>query len=313
MRAVRALAGRPARERHGRFLVEGPQAVRELVRFRPDLVCDLYASTPAAERHPEIVRAAAEAGLQARLGTAGVLAVMSADSQGVLAVARFAAGAWARELSGRPALVAVALNVRDPGNAGTIIRVADAAGADAVILAGDSVDVHNPKVVRATVGSLFHLPVLTGAEPTSAVAALRAAGLAVVAADGAGPFDLDELLDRADGFRPADARGSQVPAAPGSQFPAGSAGPDLAGPTAWLFGNEAWGLRPEDLALADAVVRVPIHGKAESLNLAAAAAVCLYASSRAQRTKARREGYGAGPAARGARAGEAEREPTRPR
>src|SRR5690606_32906171 len=148
----------------------------------------------------------------------------------------------------------------DPGNAGTVVRAADAAGADAVVLAGESVDVHNPKVVRSTAGSLFHLPVVTGVSLADALAALRGAGLPVLAADGAGDLDLDDLLDVAgadDASRPAV---------------------DLAAPTAWVFGNEAWGLPVEDRALADAVVRVPIRGRAESLNLATAATVCLYAS-----------------------------------
>ena len=152
-------------------------------------------------------------------------------------------------------LVAVCADVRDPGNAGTVIRCADAAGADAVVLAGHSVDAYNPKTVRATVGSLFHLPLALAGAPAAAVAGLRAAGLTVLAADGAGEVDLDDAVD--DGL--------------------------LTGPTAWLFGNEAWGLPAQLAALADHRVRIPIHGRAESLNLSTAAAVCLYASARAQR------------------------------
>ena len=152
-----------------------------------------------------------------------------------------------------PRLVAVCADVRDPGNAGTVLRTADAAGADAVVLAGSSVDAYNPKTVRATVGSLFHLPVSLEPDPVAAVSAARDAGLVVLAADGDGEVDLfaaDDLLAR---------------------------------PTAWLLGNEAHGL-PDDLAAAaDHRVRIPIHGRAESLNLATAAAVCLYASARAQR------------------------------
>jgi len=156
-------------------------------------------------------------------------------------------------------------NVRDPGNAGTVIRAADAAGAGAVVLTAESVDVHNPKTVRATAGSLFHLPVVTGMPLATATGTLRAAGLTVLAADGSGEHDLDDLLD--------------VAGRPGGTGRV----PDLARPTAWVFGNEAWGLTPEDRELADAVVRVPIRGQAESLNLATAATVCLYASARAQR------------------------------
>lgn len=151
-------------------------------------------------------------------------------------------------------------HVRDPGNAGTVLRVADAAGADAVLLSTESVDVHNPKVVRSTAGSLFHLPVVEEVALADAVNVLRGAGVTVLAADGRGDLDLDDLQDTV-----------------------GSGVPDLAASTAWLFGNEAWGLADEDLALADAVVRVPLHGRAESLNLATAAAVCLYASARAHR------------------------------
>ncbi|MFI9488384.1 TrmH family RNA methyltransferase [Promicromonospora sp. NPDC052451] len=268
VRQVRALSGRSARSRHGQFLVEGPQGVREAVRHVPGSVRDVYLTPAAASRYAEIVADVRAAGLFLHIGTAEVLDAMSPDAQGVLAVVR-PAGLTVDEAlaardparAGRPLLVAVLAAVRDPGNAGTVIRAADAAGADLVVLAGESVDVHNPKVVRSTAGSLFHLPVVTGVTLEDALAALRAAGCHVLAADGVGPLDLDELLDDA-----------------GS-----GAAPDLAGPTAWVFGNEAWGLPEADRALADAVVRVPIRGRAESLNLATAATVCLYASSRAQR------------------------------
>ncbi len=195
-----------------------------------------------------------------------MLAAMSetVSPQGLLAVCRLLESDPANRLdavlAGSPRLIAVLARVRDPGNAGTVIRAADAAGADAVVLTADSVDVHNPKCVRATAGSLFHLPVVTGLDLADTVGALHAAGLTVLAADGAGPTDLDDLCDAA----------------------AAGAGP-LAGPLAWLFGNEAWGLPETDWALADHVVRVPVHGRAESLNLATAATVCLYAAARAHR------------------------------
>ena len=270
VKQVRALSGRPARSRHGQFLVEGPQGVREAVRHAPADVRDVYLTPDAAERYDEIVDAAGDAGLRVHVGTREVLDAMSPDAQGVLAVVRRTPVEPLETIrslattAGRPLLVAVLANVRDPGNAGTVIRASDAAGADLVVLAGETVDVHNPKVVRSTAGSLFHLPVVTGLALTDAVDALRAAGCTVLAADGAGDHDLDDLLDVA-GAAPNDGR------------------PDLAGSTAWVFGNEAWGLPEADRALADAVVRVPIRGRAESLNLATAATVCLYASSRAQR------------------------------
>ncbi|WP_291815347.1 RNA methyltransferase [Cellulomonas sp.] len=263
VKAVRALAGRSVRRRSGTFLVEGPQAVREAVAPGGPRVHDVFVTPDAEARYPEIVDAALAAGARVRTGTPEVLDAMSPDAQGVVAVVDVVRAQLAPVLAERPRLVAVLAHVRDPGNAGTVLRAADAAGADAVVLTASSVDVHNPKCVRATAGSLFHLPVVTGPELAEAVAALRAAGLQVLAAAGTGTHDLDDLLD--------------VAGAP----PAGV--PDLAAPTAWVFGNEAWGLRDEDLALADAAVRVPLRGRAESLNLATAAAVCLYASGRAQR------------------------------
>ena len=277
VKAVRALAGRPARSRHGQLLVEGPQGVREAVRHAPERVRDVYVTPTAGGRHREIVDGARTAGLHVHVATAEVLTAMSPDAQGVLAVVRTQEPTVAEVVATladagreRPALVAVLATVRDPGNAGTVIRAADAAGADAVVLAGESVDVHNPKVVRSTAGSLFHLPVVTGVSLADAVAALRDAGLTVLAADGSGDLDLDDLLDVAG------------PAGEGA-LDDGRRRVDLAAPTAWVFGNEAWGLPEQDRALADAVVRVPIRGLAESLNLATAATVCLYASSRAHR------------------------------
>jgi TrmH family RNA methyltransferase len=268
VRSVRALSGRSVRRRQGRFLVEGPQAVREAVAGHPGdvVVRDLYATPEAARRHPDVVALAGRAGLRVRYGTAEVLEAMSPDAQGLVAVVDLLSATLDDVVAARPRLAAVLAHVRDPGNAGTVVRAADAAGAGAVVLTEASVDVHNPKVVRATAGSLFHLPVVPGGTLADVVAALRGAGLTVLAADGAGDWDLDDLLDAA-------APGG--PAAPGV--------PDLRAPTAWVFGNEAWGLPGEDRALADAVVRVPIHGRAESLNLATAATVCLYASARAQR------------------------------
>lgn len=275
VRSVRSLAGRSARSRANRFLVEGPQGVREVVAFAPSLVRDVYVTSAADDRYSEITDGARTHGLRVHDVSPEVLDAMSPDAQGILAVVDTlptaqAAGDPAEilgdQLRAAPRLVAVLSNVRDPGNAGTVIRAADAAGAGLVVLAGESVDIHNPKVVRSTAGSLFHLPVVTGIGLDAVVLALHASGLQVLAADGSGDLDLDDLLDvaGADAGRPASE-------------------PDLAAPTAWVFGNEAWGLREDERALADAVVRVPLRGRAESLNLATAATVCLYASARAQR------------------------------
>jgi len=217
-----------------------------------DCVVEVFATAQATEQYADLAAAAPVWTLVDDRALASLSD--SVNPAGVVAVCRFLDVGLDVALATAPRLVAICADVRDPGNAGTVIRTADAAGADAVILAGSSVDAYNPKTVRATVGSLFHLPVVVEPDPLAAIAAARAAGLVVLAADGAGEVD----LDRADDL--------------------------LAGPTAWVFGNEAWGLPPELVEAADHRVRIPIHGRAESLNLSTAAAVCLFASARAQRS-----------------------------
>ncbi len=233
-----------------RFVVEGPQAVREAL---PDLL-ELYADPDGLARYAELC-AAAPCGVVAV--SRDVLAAMAetVNPQGLLGTAPLLDVDLATALAGPPRLVAVLEAVSDPGNAGTVLRTADAAGAGAVVLTDGSTDPHGGKCVRATAGSLWHLPVVHGPGLEATVAALRAAGLTVLATTGDGTDDLDDLAD------------------------AGA----LAGPTAWLLGNEAAGLSAQALALADRTVRIALHGRAESLNLASAAAVCLYASARAHR------------------------------
>ncbi|MFF6782358.1 TrmH family RNA methyltransferase [Streptomyces sp. NPDC012510] len=254
--AARRLGKRNFRGKDRLFLAEGPQAVREAAGHADTLV-ELFVTVDAAERYADIVGEARAAGARVHLADEAVIADISTTvtPQGLVGVCRFLDTPFEEILEGRPKLVAVLAHVRDPGNAGTVLRCADAAGAEAVVLTDASVDLYNPKAVRASVGSLFHLPVAVGVPVEEAVAGLKGTGVRVLAADGAGEDDLDAELDKG----------------------------TMGGPTAWVFGNEAWGLPQETRALADAVVRVPIHGKAESLNLATAAAVCLYASARAQR------------------------------
>lgn len=256
VRAVAKLAKRKARTETGLFLVEGPQAVVEALRHRPERVIDIFATPSAVERHPDLAQAARAAGMDVEEASEMVLAVMAdtVTPQGVIAVFAQFSTPLEELLASGPKLVAVLEEVQDPGNAGTIIRAADAAGADGVVLAGHSVDPYNPKVVRSTTGSLFHLPVVVGGELAEVLGALRGAGLQIVAADVKG----DDLLE---------ARQAGV----------------LDAPTAWLFGNEARGLRDDLLQLADRALVVPIYGRAESMNLATAASVCLYESAFAQR------------------------------
>jgi TrmH family RNA methyltransferase len=218
-------------------------------------VRELFVTAPALARHGELVDAVAASGAPV-LEISGELMAELAQTvtpPGLLAVCPFLDVPLAEVVAPGPRLIVVLANVRDPGNAGTVLRTADAAGAGGVIFAGDSVDPYNSKCVRSSAGSLFHLPVVTGVSVQNVVGGLREAGLRVLAGDGAAARSLDEL----------DAAG------------------ELGWPTAWLFGNEAWGLPADLLALADEAVAVPIYGRAESLNLAAAAAICLYASAQA--------------------------------
>ncbi|MET4060101.1 TrmH family RNA methyltransferase [Arthrobacter sp. UYP6] len=288
VRDVAKLAGRPARLKTGRFVAEGPQAVREaLLSHRADVhsggtgvVLEVFATEGCLDRLPELADLAADVSL--RLATDEVIGAMATtiSPQGIVAVCRIQDYDLDEVLASGARLIAVLCEVRDPGNAGTILRAADSAGADAVVLTASSVDIHNPKAVRSTAGSLFHLPVVTGVEFDFVMSAFRAHGLTVLAADGYGNVDLDRLQDESALRRLApatseDPDGEPAPTAEPSQ-------PRLENPTAWLFGNEAQGLSDTQLADADYRVAVPVYGRAESLNVGTAATVCLYASARAQ-------------------------------
>jgi RNA methyltransferase, TrmH family len=260
LKAARRLNKRAFRQRERAFLAEGPQAVTEAFHCGAQ-VTDLFVTVPARTRHHDLVAAIAAAGVPVHVVSGEVMdeLAQTVTPQGLLAVCGFVDVPLAEVTE--PGLVALLANVRDPGNAGTVLRTADAAGAAAVIFADASVDPYNGKCVRASAGSLFHLPVVAGARLEDAVRAMRGAGLRIMAADGRAGRSLDDPEVQA----------------------------RLTGPTAWMFGNEAWGLPPGLLALADEPVAVPIYGRAESLNLAAAAAVCLYASARAQQVRRKGE------------------------
>lgn len=170
---------------------------------------------------------------------------------GLVAVCRLPETTLDDVLATAPRLIAVPVQISEPGNAGTLIRAADAMGADAVVLAGNSVDPYNSKCLRASAGSIFSLPVIGEPDEAATVARLQAAGLQVLATTIDGEVSLDDA--------------------------------DLAGPTAWLFGPEAHGLPTELAAAADHRVHIPMPGHSESLNIASAASICLYQSARAHR------------------------------
>lgn len=208
-------------------------------------VLELFATAEAIDRHPELAGGADEISPRDAAALSETV-----TPQGLVAVCRTLDVPLGDAVAGAR-LVAVLVEPGDPGNAGTVLRTADAAGADAVVVVG-GVDIYNGKAVRASAGSLFHVALVTSATVEDVLAV---PGLLSLATTGAGTSELDRLID--DGT--------------------------LTRPTAWLFGSEAHGLPPGVIAAADRSVRVPIHGRAESLNLAAAAAVCLYASARAHR------------------------------
>jgi TrmH family RNA methyltransferase len=284
VKAARKLTRRGSRAEERLFLAEGAKALTEALHL-PGGVVGVFATVDASQQYAALRKGVDEIGVPWLAADDGAIAALSGavTPQGIVAVCRFLdvpletvldatvveerapALVLRRSRSDRlegsvskpprhPALV-ICADVRDPGNAGTVIRTADAAGGQGVVLAGNSVDLYNDKTVRASVGSLWHLPVALVEDPAESVHRAQAAGYVVLAADGAGETDLFE----------AETSGL------------------LGEPVAWLFGNEAWGL-PDDLAaLADHRVSIPIFGRAESLNLSTAAAVCLYASARAGR------------------------------
>jgi TrmH family RNA methyltransferase len=253
VKAARKLGRRSTRAEHRLFLAEGAKALTEALHSGG--VVEVFATPAASEQYSALRKAVDDAGVPWLLADDDAIASLSGavTPQGIVATCRFLDVPLDDVLAARTLVICA--DVRDPGNAGTVIRCADASGAEAVVLAGHSVDPYNDKTVRATVGSLWHLPLALHDDPSEAVRRAKAVGLVVLAADGAGETDLFE----------AEASGL------------------LAGRVAWLFGNEAWGLPDELAALADHRVSIPIYGRAESLNLSTAAAVCLYATARAQR------------------------------
>ncbi|MGV9827544.1 MULTISPECIES: TrmH family RNA methyltransferase [unclassified Gordonia (in: high G+C Gram-positive bacteria)] len=242
------------RRSQGRFLVEGPNSVG--AALDTGRAVEVFVREDEAERFAEVVAAAAAAGVPVALVTDRGARKLSETTTppGIFAVCDLLDASLGEVLAAAPRLLAVAVEPREPGNAGTLIRTADAMGADAVVLLGDAVDPHNGKCVRASAGSVFHIPIVRERDLPTALGAVRSAGIGLLATAASGEMSLDDAADV------------------------------LTRPTAWLFGNEAHGLPVELSDSADHRVSIPLRGRAESLNLAAAAAICLYESARAQTT-----------------------------
>ncbi|WP_305091533.1 RNA methyltransferase [Prescottella sp. R16] len=249
--AVKLLRG-AERRKTGRFLAEGENSVTEALTTAA--VHEVFFTEAAGDRFRGLLEVAAAAGIRTSLVTDRAMAALSdtVTPPGVVAVCDLLDVPLSRAVTPETRLLAVPVSIAEPGNAGTVVRVADAVGADAAILAGDSVDPHNGKCVRASAGSLFHLPIVRERDTDAVLDTLTAAGIRILATAADGEVSLDDADEL------------------------------LAQPTAWLFGNEAHGLDPAVAARADHRVRIPIRGRAESLNLATAASICLYASARVQ-------------------------------
>lgn len=237
-----------ARRRAGLFLAEGPNLVEGALRA--GVVERVFATESAVERFADLL-----ADAPVRLVTERAAKALSetVTPVGLVAQCRVVTAAWSDIAARSPRLVVVAVDISEPGNAGTLIRVADAMGADAVVLAGNSVDPFNGKSLRASAGSIFNIPVVSEEGVAAVAADLGARGTAMLATT----LDGDLSLDDADAV--------------------------LAGPCAWFFGNEAHGLDAATAALATHRINIPMRGGAESLNLASAASICLYATARMHR------------------------------
>ena len=267
LQRAQRLHRREQRSRHGQTLVEGPQAVRELLACAPGLTRDLYVTEEAVERHVDVAELASAARVWTHVLAARDMRDLSADAQGVVAVISTPEAPDLDSLLREASLIVATLDIADPGNLGTIIRTADAAGADAVVVGKASAELYSPKVMRSAAGSHFHVPCVAGIEASELAARAREAGLQVLTAEGTGEWELPVLVREA-------AEAKILGAAP--------SGPDLRRRALWFVGNEARGFAGCDFD-ADARVAVPLYGKAESLNVSTALAVCAYASAMAQR------------------------------
>lgn len=253
-RLRRLLSRRSVRRTERAFVAEGAKVISEALASQAAVEALFFG--PEAEQSPAeraVLDLAAASGVRCfRLGE-GVLERVAdtVTPQGILGIVSVVDVDLAALSPGN--LVLVLEDVRDPGNVGAIIRSADAAGADGVILLSGTADLYNPKVVRASAGSIFHLPIVTEADPAAVVEQLHLAGVTVLATVMSG--GIDYALD---------------------EWP---------GQSALVFGNEANGVSAALIAACDATISIPIEGAAESLNVAMAATVLAFESARRRRVR----------------------------
>ena len=254
VKEIARLSQKDARYETGLFLLEGPQGLKELAQY-PELAQEIFVTESALERYSAEISTLEKAGVAVEQVSTRVMEKIADTKtpQGIVSVVHHVDVEFSEILETSPKIVVLLDRIQDPGNAGTIIRAADAAGADAVVFSTGSVDPYNSKVVRSTAGSLLNVPISVGVDMQEAVIELQSKGIQVLS---------------------TSAKGESLP-----ELPQGT----LATASAWIFGNEAGGVGAELAALADKTVSIPIYGSAESLNLATAASICLYFTAFAQR------------------------------
>ncbi|HLA25511.1 MAG TPA: RNA methyltransferase [bacterium] len=254
LKRIRALAVRSNRDAEGRFVLDGVRLIEEAVAADVPLELCLYdpSATHTSARLAALIRTLRDRGVRLVPATPHVVAAASQveTPQGIVAVAGMPRTAAAAVLDDAALLLVVADGIQDPGNLGAIVRIADAAAATAVAVTGAAADPHHPKTVRATMGSLFHLPVFE-METAALIGVLRERAVRVLVADQRGAIEYSSA-----DYRP---------------------------PVALVFGSEAHGPDPRWTAAAAAMLRIPIYGRAESLNVAMAAGLLLYEARRALR------------------------------
>lgn len=256
VKRIRALAERDAREAEGRMVIEGVRLIEDAIAAGVPLELVMYAPKAlAGPRAEAVIDQARRQGVRQITATPQVIAACSnvETSQGVVAVVERPHASLSEVLTRPDLLLVVVDRLQDPGNLGTIVRIADAAGATGVLVTRGTVDPFNPKAVRATMGSLFHLPIVVS-DGTDAIAAFRSRGVRILVADPRGSIDYTDA--------------------------------DYRAPAAIVVGSESQGPGPEWFHAAAATIRIPLYGRADSLNVAIAAGLLLYEVQRTRRPHA---------------------------
>lgn len=259
IRRYRRLRKKNFRYREGLFLVEGMQCVAEVLLspYVPECLILSEDNSDALTAYADVIR---DRGIPSLTVRDEVIESLSdtVTPQGMIAVSPLVHVELEEIVRGGASPLLIASRVRDPGNLGTMIRIADAAGVGGMVICAESADLYNPKTVRSTAGSLFHFPIAIGADIASTLRVLHEHEYEVLATDAHAGQDMWEV-----------------------EWPS---------KLALVMGNEAWGIPQEEAEMMDGLVKIPMLGKAESLNVATAAAVLLYEVARRKHASMHEEG-----------------------